>query len=108
MKAAEAEQKLLRDRQEFYEFQKKIDDARAAVDKPGISAKELDADLKRDMPEAVRLRLYDNARAELPALSTAATNCARWRRKSVPVWLREKGREALVSWVVVRIEARGA
>ena len=41
-------------------------------------------------------------------VSTAATNCARWRRKSVPVWLREKGREALVSWVVARIEARGA
>ena len=30
-------------------------------------------------------------------LSTAGTKCARWRRKSVPVWLREKGREALVS-----------
>jgi transposase len=25
------------------------------------------------------------------ALSMAATNCARWRIKSVPVWLREKG-----------------
>ena len=24
-------------------------------------------------------------------VSMAATNCARWRRKSVPVWLREKG-----------------
>jgi hypothetical protein len=24
-------------------------------------------------------------------LSMAATNCARWRIKSVPVWLREKG-----------------
>ena len=33
----------------------------------------------------------------LTHLSTAETNCARWRRKSVPVWLREKGREALVS-----------
>jgi Cdc6-like AAA superfamily ATPase len=41
-------------------------------------------------------------------LSTAATNCARWRLKSVPVWLREKGREALVSCVAARIEARGA
>ena len=30
-------------------------------------------------------------------LSTAATNCARWRLESVPVWLREMGREALVS-----------
>jgi hypothetical protein len=29
-------------------------------------------------------------------LSTAETNCARWRRESVPVWLREKGFEAPV------------
>ncbi len=29
-------------------------------------------------------------------MSTAETNCARWRRESVPVGLREKGREALV------------
>ena len=29
-------------------------------------------------------------------LSTAERKCARWRRKCVPVWLREKGREALV------------
>ena len=28
---------------------------------------------------------------ELEVVSMAATNCARWRRKSVPVWLREKG-----------------
>jgi phosphoglucomutase len=41
-------------------------------------------------------------------VSTAATKCAKWRRESVPVWLREKGREALVSCVAARIEARGA
>ena len=35
-------------------------------------------------------------------LSTAATNCARWRRESVPVWLKEKGREALASCVAAR------
>lgn len=34
---------------------------------------------------------------DIGRLSTAGTKCARWRRKSVPVWLREKGREALVS-----------
>ena len=42
------------------------------------------------------------------SVSTAATKCAKWRRESVPVWLREKGREALVSCVAARIEARGA
>ena len=41
-------------------------------------------------------------------LSTAATKCARWRRKSVPVGLREKGRKALVSFIAARIEACGA
>jgi hypothetical protein len=30
-------------------------------------------------------------------LSTAETKCAKWRRESVPVELREKGREALAS-----------
>ena len=39
-------------------------------------------------------------------LSTAATYCARWRLESVPVWLREKGREALL--FAARIEARVA
>ena len=32
----------------------------------------------------------------LGRVSTAARKCARWRRESVPVGLREKGREALV------------
>ena len=42
-------------------------------------------------------------------LSTAAQKCARWRRKGVPVWLREKGLEALACLsVAARIEARGA
>ena len=41
-------------------------------------------------------------------MSTAATNCARWRRESVPVWLKEKGREALASCVAARVEPRGA
>ncbi len=31
-------------------------------------------------------------------MSTAETNCARWRRDSVPVGLREKGGEALVDY----------
>ena len=39
-------------------------------------------------------------------VSMAETNCARWRFKSVPVWLREKGREALL--YATRIERRGA
>ena len=30
-------------------------------------------------------------------VSTAETKCAKWRRESVPVELREKGREALAS-----------
>lgn len=66
----EEEKKLSRDRQELHEFQKKIDNARDAVGKPDISAKELEdlgADLKRDMPEAVRLRLSDNVRAQEPS-----------------------------------------
>jgi putative transposase len=41
-------------------------------------------------------------------LSTAVEKCARWRRESVPVGLREKGLRALVNFLVVRIEARGA
>jgi hypothetical protein len=43
-----------------------------------------------------------------PILSTAATKCAKRRRKSVPVGLIEKGRKALVFGVAARIEARGA
>ena len=31
-------------------------------------------------------------------LSTAETKCAKWRRESVPVGLREKGCEALICW----------
>lgn len=65
----EEEKKLSQDRQELHEFQKKIDDARDAIGKPGVSAKELEelgADLKRDMPEAIRLSLSDNARAQDP------------------------------------------
>ena len=41
-------------------------------------------------------------------LSTAATKCANWRCKSVPVGLREKGCKALAFGVAARIEARGA
>ena len=34
-------------------------------------------------------------------LSMAETNCATWRGKSVPIWLREKGNAALGSdWFV--------
>jgi phosphate transport system substrate-binding protein len=42
-------------------------------------------------------------------VSTAAQKCARWRRKGVPVWLREKGLESLAClFVAARIEALGA
>ncbi len=41
-------------------------------------------------------------------LSTAETNCAKWRRESVPVGLREKGRKALEFGIAARIEPRGA
>ena len=34
-------------------------------------------------------------------VSMAETNCARWRGKSVPVWLREKGVKALGSLLLV-------
>ncbi|WP_036258263.1 hypothetical protein [Methylocapsa aurea] len=64
--AKENEQKLQQEREKLLQFQKKVDDARAAVDKPGITAKqldELDADLKRNMPEAVRQKLSGNAPA---------------------------------------------
>jgi hypothetical protein len=37
------------------------------------------------------------AEAAKQALSMAETNCARWRRESVPVGLRGKGCEALAS-----------
>jgi len=37
-----------------------------------------------------------NGRGLVNPLSTAAAKCAKWRRKSVPVGLREKGRKALV------------
>jgi len=40
-------------------------------------------------------------------VSTAAEKCARWRLESVPVGLREKGREALSGFLATRIEARG-
>lgn len=63
----ETEQKLLRERQELHQFQKKVDDARAAIDKGGLTAKDLDelgADLRRDMPEAVRQRLSGNIPAQ--------------------------------------------
>ena len=45
----------------------------------------------------------------LSEVSMAETNCARWRRKSVPVWLREKGYESPgLVFSAARIEARGA
>ena len=52
--------------------------------------------------------MNDSVLTRVAALSTAATNCARWRRKSVPVGLREKGLKALVSCDAARIEACGA
>lgn len=64
--ARETEQKLEQNREELLQFQKKVDDARTAVDKPGITAKqldELDADLKRNMPETVSQKLSGNAPA---------------------------------------------
>ena len=42
------------------------------------------------------------------SVSTAATKCANWRRKSVPVGLREKGRKALVFGVAARSHGCGS
>jgi hypothetical protein len=41
------------------------------------------------------------------AVSTAEQKCARWRRESVPVRLREKGCEAPAICLSARIETRG-
>ena len=52
--------------------------------------------------------LVERYAAEIGGLSTAAQKCARWRRKGVPVWLREKGLESLAClFVAARIEALG-
>jgi hypothetical protein len=57
------------------------------------------------------LSLHDQFRAwkghdwgALDRVSTAETNCASWRRESVPVGLGEKGREALVDCRTTRCE----
>ena len=42
----------------------------------------------------IDVKLLDLAPRRSPHLSMAETNCARWRGKSVPVWLREKGNDA--------------
>lgn len=74
LKAAnETEQKLLREREDLHEFQKKVEDARHAADKDGVTTKELDdlgADLEREMPDAVRQRLPGHE-ATPPALADA-------------------------------------
>jgi hypothetical protein len=52
--------------------------------------------------------MNENATSRI-LVSTAAQKCARWRRKGVPVWLREKDLEALACLsVAARIEAREA
>ncbi len=51
--------KAARETEQRQLFQKKVDDARDAAGKPGITTKEfndLDADLQRDMPDAVKQR----------------------------------------------------
>ena len=59
--------------------------------------------LAEDLEEQLR-----TDRRERHIVSTAAAKCARWRRKSVPVGLREKGRKALEFGIAARIEPRGA
>ena len=64
---------------------------------------------------AAERRLFDNwfdpvedeVRARV-RVSTAEQNCARRRRQSVPVLLRERGPKAPVSCRAARVEARGA
>jgi hypothetical protein len=51
---------------------------------------------RRDLEHSQHCALATPPLGSGSPLSTAATNCARWRLESVPVWLREKGREALV------------
>ena len=46
--------------------------------------------------------------AAIALVSTAAEKCAEWRRESVPVGLREKGRKALEFGIAAGIEAGGA
>ena len=68
--AHRAEQHLNSERHDLLEFQGKVDETRARVDKGGISKKELDAldaDLKANAPPAIRQRLG------LPALNDDQT-----------------------------------
>ena len=58
------------------------------------------------MSSAMAFMTFTLTFAGIVQMSMAETNCARWRFKSVPVWLREKGREALL--FATRIERRGA
>ncbi len=53
---------------------------------------------------------FDDARMRFDVrfyLSTAEQKCARWRRESVPVRLREKGGDAPAICLSARIETRG-
>ncbi len=54
------EEKLLRERDQLHDYQKRVDEAREAAGKGDVTADALarmDADLKRDMPDAVKARL---------------------------------------------------
>ena len=57
-------------------------------------------ELEQESPEEDGFPLaeiYDRVEEKIEAdfLSTAETNCARWRRKSVPAWMNRKGMVAL-------------
>jgi hypothetical protein len=49
------------------------------------------------LPGRAPVKRTASSRGESAGVSTAETKCAKWRRESVPVELREKGREALAS-----------
>lgn len=69
----DAQGKLTKERQDLHAFQQKVDDARESVDKGDVTADvlaKMDADLKRDMPMAVKERLPGVA----VALDTPAEN----------------------------------
>lgn len=63
-------EELLREREKLQEFHKRVDAAREAGGKEGVTGKELDgldADLRRDMPEAVRRKIEGEDRRPDPA-----------------------------------------
>lgn len=79
--------RLLHERQEIHDFQKRVDEARETLDKSGVSAKALDrlgADLEQNMPSAVRRELAGGGPApQVDKLET--TGSVQGIRKPAPV-----------------------